>query len=136
MQVKEAYFSAKEEAELVLEHLTTILSKYSVASVADLYDLIGQPTTYVDQTFGWTNLDQAHVRELREGYTILFPSLEKIMEKMDSPNKPAWVQSLEEAKTVLRSASEQETAEMTDAKTRIAYGWVDIARMQKEKDVA
>lgn len=53
----------------------------------------------------------------------------------ETPNKPAWVQSLDEAQSVLRSASEQETPELTDSLTRVAQTWIDIARIQKEKDV-
>lgn len=47
-------------------------------------------------------------------------------------SKPEWVKCLEEAALVLRHAREQETPLMTDAKTRVAYGWIDMARLYKE----
>lgn len=45
--------------------------------------------------------------------------------------KPEWIKSLEAASGELRIATDQKTPEMIDAKTRIAYAWMDIARIQK-----
>ena len=50
--------------------------------------------------------------------------------------KPAWVMSLEEAALCLKRASEEIKPEMTDAKTRVAYAWLDMARMQKEPSLS
>lgn len=69
---------SRDEAELVIERLSDILENYDVASVADLYDLVGLPTTYIDNKWGWTNLAYANVRQVREGYLIDLPQAEPI----------------------------------------------------------
>lgn len=69
---------SREEAELVIERLTDIIDKYEVASVADLYDLVGLPSTYVDNNWGWLSLNYANVRQIREGYLLDLPQLEPI----------------------------------------------------------
>jgi hypothetical protein len=69
---------SREEAETVIERLTDIVDQYEVASVADLYDLVGLPTTYVDNKWGWTNLSYASVRQIREGYLLDLPRAEPI----------------------------------------------------------
>lgn len=45
-----------------------------------------------------------------------------------------WVEALDEAKSALRMAVEAGTPEATDSKTRVAYGWMDIARMLADHD--
>lgn len=49
----------------------------------------------------------------------------------ETTNKPAWVEALDQAQTMLRAAADSETPEATDSKTRLAYGWMDVARMLK-----
>lgn len=49
----------------------------------------------------------------------------------ETTNKPAWVEALDKAKMMLSAAAEAETPEATDSKTRLAYGWMDVARMLK-----
>lgn len=68
----------RDEAELVVERLIDIIDKYDVASVADLHDLVGLPTTYVDNKWGWSSLSNVGVRQIREGYLIDLPSVEPI----------------------------------------------------------
>lgn len=70
--------SSREEAELVLERMNDIIDTYSVASVADLNDLVGLPTTHVDNKWGWSQLGNVQIRQIREGYLIDFPSTEPI----------------------------------------------------------
>lgn len=68
----------REEAELVLERLNDIIDKYDVASVADLHDLVGLPTVYTDNKWGWTSLTGSDVRQVREGYLLVLPIAEAI----------------------------------------------------------
>jgi len=76
--VHEIILISREDAETVLERLVDIIDKYDVASVADLHDLVGLPTTYVDNKWGWTNLAQVDIRQIREGFLIDLPSAEQI----------------------------------------------------------
>lgn len=69
---------SREEAELVVERLTDIIDTYDVATVGDLYDLVGLPTTYIDNKWGWTSLNYADVKQVREGYLIDLPQAEPI----------------------------------------------------------
>lgn len=50
------------------------------------------------------------------------------------PTKPAWVEALDEAKKLLTAAANQDLSEQRDSLTRLAYAWMDIARMQKAPD--
>ncbi len=70
--------SSREEAELVLERLNDIIDTYEVVSVADLNDLIGQPTTYINNKWGWIYLGDVQIRQIREGYLIDLPPAEPI----------------------------------------------------------
>lgn len=69
---------SRDEAELVIETLKDIIEKYDVASVADLHDLVGLPTTHVDNKWGWSVLKYADIRQIREGYLIDLPPVEPI----------------------------------------------------------
>ena len=70
--------STREEAELVLERLVDVVDKYGEASVADLHDLVGLPTTYVDNNWGWTNLRGTTITQDREGFELNLPLIEPI----------------------------------------------------------
>lgn len=76
--VGEIILVSRDEAELVVERLTDIIDKYEVASIADLHDLVGLPTTYVDNKWGWTSLRGADIRQVRDGWVIDLPSVEPV----------------------------------------------------------
>ena len=50
-----------------------ILEKYGMVSVADLYDLVGVTGNYTDNKYGWTNLSNAEIVRVRDGYQIKLP---------------------------------------------------------------
>ena len=68
----------REEAELVLERLRDVIDTYGIVSVADLYDLLGLPTTHVDNKFGWTSLVNVDIRQYRQGYILELPATEPV----------------------------------------------------------
>lgn len=70
--------ASRDEAATVLERMNDILEMYDVVSVADLNDLVGFPTSYVDQKWGWTFLGDTHIRQIREGFMIDLPPAEPI----------------------------------------------------------
>jgi hypothetical protein len=76
--VGELILVSRSEAETVVERLGDIIDKYDVASLADLYDLVGLPSTHVDNKWGWSNLAYAHIRQIREGYLIDLPPVEPL----------------------------------------------------------
>lgn len=69
---------SRSEADLVLERLGDIIDRYQVASVADLKDLMGVPSTHVDQNWGWVFIGDAAVRQVREGFVLDLPQEEPI----------------------------------------------------------
>lgn len=69
---------SREEAESVLERMVDVIDKFEVVTVADLYDLVGLPSTYVDNSWGWTSLQYSGVRQIREGFLLDLPVPEPI----------------------------------------------------------
>jgi hypothetical protein len=76
--VGEIILSTRNEAELVLQGMRDILDQYESVSVADLYELVGLPSSHVDHTWGWTNLAYVSVRQIREGYVVDLPAAEAL----------------------------------------------------------
>lgn len=70
----------REDAELVVERLGDILDAWDVVSVADLYDLVGLPSTYVDNSWGWTSeaIKYVNIRQTRDGFLLEMPRTEPI----------------------------------------------------------
>lgn len=75
---KEFILQSREEAELVLERLGDIIDAYEFASVGDLHELLGEPTTYVDNKWGWIFIGDANVVQIREGFLLDLPPAEPI----------------------------------------------------------
>lgn len=61
------------EAEDVLSHMVDMVQDYGVATIANYYDLLGEESQYTDSKFGWTNLRDASVDRVRNGYLIKMP---------------------------------------------------------------
>lgn len=66
-------FNNRGDAEVVLERMYELLDHFETVSVADLFDLAGESCNYTDNKYGWTNLDDARVQSVREGYIIQLP---------------------------------------------------------------
>lgn len=64
---------SRGEAELVLSHLVDLTEDYGMARVADLYDLVDITSNFTDDKYGWTNLSQAQIERVRNGYLINLP---------------------------------------------------------------
>lgn len=64
---------SRGEAEAVLSQLEDCIGTYGMVSVADLYDLVGISGNYTDNRYGWTNLRNAEVRRVRDGYMLMLP---------------------------------------------------------------
>lgn len=75
---EEFIISSREDAEQVLERMNDIIDQYEVVSIADFNDLVGFPTSAVDNKWGWTFLGDVQVRQIREGYLIDLPPAEPI----------------------------------------------------------
>jgi len=69
----EIILNTREDAENILSSLIDLIIDYGVASVADLYDMVGMDSDYTDQKYGWTELRDSRVSRVREGYLINLP---------------------------------------------------------------
>lgn len=69
----EIILATRAEADAVLEQLYEVLSKYDVATVADLYELVGVTGEYTDEKYGWTSLHGSDITRIREGYLLNLP---------------------------------------------------------------
>jgi len=58
-------------AEEVIDRMLDILSQYEVATVADLYELVGFSPQHTDHKWGWTDLRGASVARVRGGGYLL-----------------------------------------------------------------
>lgn len=74
----EVILSSRKEAEEVLSTLADIIETYDVASVADLNELVGLPSSHIDNKWGWSSLRHAEVRQIREGWLIDLPPAKPI----------------------------------------------------------
>lgn len=61
------------EAEEVLSRMDELIATYGLVSVADFYDLVGITGSYTDNKYGWTDIRNASVVRIRDGYTIKLP---------------------------------------------------------------
>lgn len=64
---------SRGEAEEVLSGLVDLIEEYGMASVADLYELVGVTSNFTDNKYGWINLSNASVSRVREGYLLDLP---------------------------------------------------------------
>ena len=68
-------FETRGEAETVLERLMDQIDMYDVASVSDLYDLVGLTGSFTDDKWGWTDLRGATINRVRQGYVLDLPKV-------------------------------------------------------------
>ena len=64
---------SRGEAEDVLDNIEDIISRYGMASVADLYELVGITGNHTDFKYGWTDIRNASIVHIRDGYLIKMP---------------------------------------------------------------
>jgi hypothetical protein len=78
LEVRDIILSSRLEAERVVEELMDMVEEYQYATVADFYSLLGHPTTFVDNQWGWSALHYIEIRQIREGWLLDMPSPEPI----------------------------------------------------------
>lgn len=66
-------FPTRGDAEEVLYRMEELLQRFDMVSVADLFDMAGISCNYTDNKYGWTNLRDAHVERISDGYIIRLP---------------------------------------------------------------
>lgn len=71
------------EAELVLEKLRSLVDLWAIATVADLYELVGITGHFSDVKRGWTDLSGASIKRVTEGYLLDLPLSEPTNDEVD-----------------------------------------------------
>ena len=66
-------FDNRGEAEIVLSRMDELIDTYGIVTIADLYDLAGVTGDYTTNNYGWTNIRNAEVVRVRDGYIIKMP---------------------------------------------------------------
>lgn len=74
----EVVLGTRGEAEEVLDSLTELVRDYDVATVSDLYDLVGINANFTDEKWGWTDLRGSAIRPVRGGYLLVLPRTQPI----------------------------------------------------------
>lgn len=69
----EIVLDSRGEAEEVLDRMDELIKTYTFVSVADMYDLVGVSCQYTDNKYGWTNIRNAEVVRVRNGYMLKLP---------------------------------------------------------------
>lgn len=69
----EIVLADRVEAEEVIDRLFDLVSRYESATVSDLYELVGLPSSHTDNKWGWTDLRGAGVSRVRDGYMLDLP---------------------------------------------------------------
>lgn len=70
---REIIIENRGEAEGVLDALSDLIRQYDVATVADLYELVNISGSFTDDKWGWTEMRNASIRRVREGYLLVLP---------------------------------------------------------------
>ena len=61
------------DAEEVLGSIADLIQDYGMATVADFYGLVGMSSTFADNKYGWSSVDNARVERVRSGYIVNLP---------------------------------------------------------------
>ncbi len=69
----EIIVATRGEAQDVIDALQELIEQFDVATVADLYDLVGITGEFTDNDWGWHDLRSATVRHTRGGYLLVLP---------------------------------------------------------------
>ena len=66
-------FDRYEDAAEVLLRMRELVGRFDAVSVADLFDMTGHAGNYTDNKYGWTDLSDARVERVSDGYIIRLP---------------------------------------------------------------
>lgn len=69
----EIIVQSRPEAQGVIAKMYEVLEKYKVVTVADLYRMVDISSEYTDGSWGWTDLEGAGIKRIREGILLVLP---------------------------------------------------------------
>ncbi len=74
--MEDIFFDDREDAKLVLGRMMELIGDYGVATIGDLYSLVGMASNYTHERWGWENINDSRVHYTSEGYLVDFPEPE------------------------------------------------------------
>lgn len=74
----EIILERRVEADEVLDRMYHTLNQFQEVCVADLYEMVGISSNYIDRNWGWTDLQGAYVSHVRNGYLLNLPKPEPL----------------------------------------------------------
>ncbi|AVO25297.1 hypothetical protein SEA_ODESZA_57 [Gordonia Phage Odesza] len=69
----EIILATRAEAEEVIDNLYSLVGDYDVATVSDLYGMVGQTGNYTDEKWGWSDLRGTSISRVKGGYLLDLP---------------------------------------------------------------
>lgn len=66
-------FPSRGDAEMVREQMVDLIDRYGFVTVADMYDMADLTSPYTSNKYGWTNIRNADVVRVRDGYVLKLP---------------------------------------------------------------
>lgn len=74
----EIILANREDAQQVIDDLRMMLETYEFVNLRELYELVGENYTSIDEKWGWSDLRDATVRRTSNGYLLDLPRPEPI----------------------------------------------------------
>lgn len=74
----EIILATRIEAETVLDQMDDLLRRYETVSIGELYEMLGLDASYTYEKWGWTDLSDAKIVRVRNGYLLELPRAESI----------------------------------------------------------
>lgn len=73
LSIDDIILEHRAEAEVVIDSMAALCNRFGQATIADLFDLVGQTGEFTDVNFGWLNVEGARPHRVRDGYRLDFP---------------------------------------------------------------
>jgi len=77
-EIGDILLATRIEADTVLDRMYDLLKDYELVTVSDLYSILGLSGSYVDNKWGWTDLNGSGVRRVSDGYILELPKVESL----------------------------------------------------------
>ena len=66
-------FETRSDAQAVLDQMYGAIERYQVVTIGDMYDAAEVTAPYTSYKYGWTNLRNAKITRVRDGYILELP---------------------------------------------------------------
>jgi len=72
---EDIFYDNRDDAEQVLGRLMETVAEFDVATLGDLYSMVGLTTNYTHESYGWDDLSGCTVHYSTNGYVIDLPDV-------------------------------------------------------------